>query len=191
MPGQAGGRTFLDRTPAADDFPPLSADQETGVQARRAQQIGSPEWKARVDAKDRADKAAYASDATSTGDGASPGAGRRRSASTLASAGSGAASSASSAGSGMLAMVRGKRPATLSSALLGMVAYALTINFIEGGWPQVKGWFGAKFFNAPYAPTPATTTATATSTSATKAAATVYTFPTGAVVAPKVQGAVT
>ena len=188
MPGQAGGRTFLDRSRAADDFPPLSADQEADAHERRAQQIGSPEWKARVDAKDRADKAAYASDATSTGDGASPGAGRRRSASTLASAGSGAASSA---GSGMLAMVRGKRPATLSSAMLGMVAYALTINFIEGGWPQVKGWFGAKFFNAPYAPTPATTTATATSTSATKAAATVYTFPTGAVVAPKVQGAVT
>lgn len=34
--------------------------------------------------------------------------------------------------------------------LLGMVAYALLINYLKGGAPQVRGWLAAKFINKPY-----------------------------------------
>lgn len=34
--------------------------------------------------------------------------------------------------------------------VLGMIAYALAINYLRGGLPAVKGWFGAKFLNKAY-----------------------------------------
>ena len=34
--------------------------------------------------------------------------------------------------------------------LLGLFAYALLLNYLRGGVPQVKGWLGAKFLNKPY-----------------------------------------
>src|SRR2546421_8321563 len=34
--------------------------------------------------------------------------------------------------------------------VLGLIVYALGLNFIRGGWPAVAGWFGAKFINKPY-----------------------------------------
>lgn len=34
--------------------------------------------------------------------------------------------------------------------ILGMVAYAVIINYLRGGAPAVRGWFAAKFTNKPY-----------------------------------------
>lgn len=34
--------------------------------------------------------------------------------------------------------------------LLGMVGYVIVVNFLRGGFPAVKGWFGAKFVNKAY-----------------------------------------
>ena len=33
---------------------------------------------------------------------------------------------------------------------VGLIAYALLVNYIRGGTPQVKGWLAAKFMNKPY-----------------------------------------
>lgn len=49
--------------------------------------------------------------------------------------------------------------------LLGLVLYALALNYLQGGTPQVKGWLGAKFVNKPWrAPKARTTGAPARST---------------------------
>lgn len=79
-------------------------------------------------------------------------------------------------------LVQGKTPASLAAGVLGLVGYAIAVNFLHGGWPQVKGWFGAKFFNTPY------TAATGT-TSAIGVAAPVASSTTGSgtVVAPTTQ----
>lgn len=37
-----------------------------------------------------------------------------------------------------------------SGFLLGLIAYAMAINFLRGGPNQLKGWLGAKFLNRPY-----------------------------------------
>jgi hypothetical protein len=34
--------------------------------------------------------------------------------------------------------------------LLGLVGYALLLNYLRGGLPAVRGWFAAKFLNIPY-----------------------------------------
>ena len=47
-------------------------------------------------------------------------------------------------GSGFLARVGPQDPA---GAVLALVAYAVAINFIRGGTPQVRQWFAAKFLN--------------------------------------------
>lgn len=46
----------------------------------------------------------------------------------------------------------GKGGAAESGAgvILGMIGYALVINYLRGGYPAVRGWFGAKFINKPY-----------------------------------------
>jgi hypothetical protein len=41
-------------------------------------------------------------------------------------------------------------PGNGAGFLLGLVGYALLVNFMRGGMPQVKGWIGAKFLNKPY-----------------------------------------
>lgn len=41
-------------------------------------------------------------------------------------------------------------PGNGAGFLLGLVGYALLVNFMRGGLPQVKGWIGAKFLNKPY-----------------------------------------
>ncbi|MCU1489722.1 MAG: hypothetical protein JWM85_1127 [Acidimicrobiaceae bacterium] len=51
-----------------------------------------------------------------------------------------------------LGLVSGKQPPSLAAGVLGLVAYAVAINYIHGGWPQVKGWLAAKFVNQPYTP---------------------------------------
>lgn len=180
MPSAPGRRTFFDRPSPddEDDFPPLSDEQERAAADRKANTIGTPEWKARVDANNAADKAAYKSESEDGDATSSP---ARRGTSTRS-----AGATATTAGGGALALISGKRPASVSAALLGMVTYAVAINFIHGGWPQVKGWLGAKFLNKPYKPAPAATSSTgATSTPApAPAKATVYRFPTGSVIAP-------
>ena len=55
----------------------------------------------------------------------------------------------------------GARPGqALGGAITGLFAWAFAINWIRGGQAQAFGWFGAKFFNEPYAaassPAPAT-----------------------------------
>jgi hypothetical protein len=34
--------------------------------------------------------------------------------------------------------------------ILGLVAYALLVNYLRGGVPAVRGWLAAKFINRPY-----------------------------------------
>lgn len=36
--------------------------------------------------------------------------------------------------------------------LIGLVGYALTIRYLEGGWPGVQEWLKAKFLNEPTQP---------------------------------------
>lgn len=36
--------------------------------------------------------------------------------------------------------------------VLGLVVYALVLNYLQGGAAQARGWLGAKFINRPYAP---------------------------------------
>lgn len=42
--------------------------------------------------------------------------------------------------------------ASLAAGALGLVAYAAGVNYLRGGWPQVKGWAAAKFANASWHP---------------------------------------
>lgn len=46
-----------------------------------------------------------------------------------------------------------------ASFLLGLVAYALVLNYLSAGWPGVKAWMSAKFLNKPSTPTPGPGTA--------------------------------
>lgn len=39
----------------------------------------------------------------------------------------------------------------LSSVVLGALAYAVLVNFLQGGADQVRAWFAAKFLNRPMA----------------------------------------
>lgn len=39
-----------------------------------------------------------------------------------------------------------------SGFLLGLIGYALVLNYIRGGPAAVRGWFAAKFMNKPYQP---------------------------------------
>lgn len=55
-------------------------------------------------------------------------------------------------GAQTLGLVEGRRPASISAAILGVLGYAVIVNYLHGGWPQVKGWLAAKFANVPYAP---------------------------------------
>jgi hypothetical protein len=59
-----------------------------------------------------------------------------------------------------LGLVQGKAPASLAAGVLGVLTYAVAINYLQGGWPQVKGWFGAKFANTPYKAAASTSSAT-------------------------------
>lgn len=36
--------------------------------------------------------------------------------------------------------------------VLGLLVYALALNYLRGGAPQAKGWIAAKFLNRPYKP---------------------------------------
>lgn len=42
-----------------------------------------------------------------------------------------------------------------AGVVLGVIAYALFLSYIQYGWPGVRGWFAAKFLNKPYNPSTA------------------------------------
>jgi hypothetical protein len=64
-------------------------------------------------------------------------------------------------------ILRGRLPATPAGAVCGLLGAALLVNWLEGGWPQVKGWLGAKFLNkVPSAPAAAATTSVTVATPA-------------------------
>ena len=46
-------------------------------------------------------------------------------------------------------MATNGRAQTASTFLLGVLVWALTVNYLRGGPPQVKGWLRAKFLNKP------------------------------------------
>lgn len=71
-------------------------------------------------------------------------------------------------------LVSGKAPPSLAAGLLGVIGYAVLVNYLHGGWPQVKGWLGAKFANTPYA----------NATSSAAGGATIIPFPTPAGASP-------
>lgn len=54
----------------------------------------------------------------------------------------------------------------IAGAIVGLFAWGFALNFIRGGWSQAAGWFGAKFFNEPYAGASSSTTSASSSTSA-------------------------
>jgi hypothetical protein len=41
-------------------------------------------------------------------------------------------------------------PKDAAGFVLGLIGYALFINWVQGGLPQAKGWIAAKFINKPY-----------------------------------------
>ena len=43
-----------------------------------------------------------------------------------------------------------EKSATIGPFILGILIWALVVNFLRGGTPQAKGWLAAKFFNQPY-----------------------------------------
>lgn len=76
---------------------------------------------------------------------------------------SGARSAAGTAGAGVgrVAGVRG--PGLVNDTagfVLGLLLYALTLNYLQGGSAQVRGWLRAKFLNQPYGPSATATLAT-------------------------------
>lgn len=97
-------------------------------------------------------------------------------------AGGSVARSATTAPGATLGILQGKRPATISAGVLGVLGYALVVNYLHGGWPQVKGWLAAKFANSPYTPAPAAPATTAVPAGSTRAV--VVSFPSGAPVVP-------
>lgn len=81
-------------------------------------------------------------------------------------------------------IVNSKRGATVSGALLGLLAYAVMANALAGGWAQVKGWLAAKFANVPYTPAPAPAPSSSAAPAPAPAGAAILTFPTPTVVPP-------
>lgn len=47
--------------------------------------------------------------------------------------------------------IRGPAPISDGAGfVLGLLVYALVLNFLQGGAPQARGWLAAKFINKPY-----------------------------------------
>lgn len=56
-------------------------------------------------------------------------------------------------GGGVFGRAAAARPAVVDEGagfVLGLVAYALLLNYLRGGIPAVRGWLAAKFINRPY-----------------------------------------
>ena len=48
-------------------------------------------------------------------------------------------------------MAQSGTPQNASTFILGVLLWALTVNFLRGGPTQAKGWLKAKFINEPMA----------------------------------------
>lgn len=46
-------------------------------------------------------------------------------------------------------MPQGEKSQTVATFTLGVLIWALTVNFLRGGPNQAKGWLKAKFINEP------------------------------------------
>lgn len=71
-----------------------------------------------------------------------------------------ASGAAREVGSDTSSLVKGNRPVSLSAGVIGLLGYAIGVNFLQGGWAQAKGWLGAKFVNASYTPAATSTSTT-------------------------------
>lgn len=175
-----------------DDFPPLS-DERLAEIRRETAGTGAREQARRMREGERAQR--QETEAEMSAAGLDPATGERRDerpaesrtpgrAGSLAGVRRGAAGVLAETPGATWRLVTGKPAASLSSIALGILGYAIAENFLQGGWPQVKGWLGAKFANSPYSSSPSSSGPS----SAAAPTATVHAFPSGEVVAPR-QGA--